>query len=429
MNKIWTPKIILPDILGADPRLDAARVALERQLQLLSEAARECIFLPRLDELPEHVLDLLAEQYHVDFYEPLGMSVDIKRAFIRNAILWHRFKGTPAAVEQVLSRAFSIARVAEWHEYGGEPYFFRIHIDITSDDEDTDRDTLNRLRKAVRESKNARSWLEYYNFYLATEETVTVADANSFVLKPDLFDRYDYRVIAAAYDSSASYDAATVYSGVQAADFEVFSIDGVTLNHADSVSVDDVNPFRAVLDQFRDSVDAQDSYVAFPHFAHADSVDVRAELGALPATLAIGDSVDPVVDSIFAHVNLSILDSIAPYDDAQFTPVQIFRYDGQHDYGGAIDYSSSLAGDVVFVTDDEDQRRWALLQRELELAFDESCTCGAADYEWWYSSIRLGEERFLSSDPQLITVEIKCRRCGNVLAEYIVPSDDWEVRI
>ena len=86
-----------------------------------------------------------------------------------------------------------------------------------------------------------------------------------------------------------------------------------------------------------------------------------------------------------------------------------------------------MTGDTIFVTDDEDQKQWALLQRELERDFDEPCTCGARDYEWWYWSIRLGEERFLQSDPQLVTVRISCRQCGHNIAEYIIPSDEWEV--
>lgn len=216
MNKIWTPKIFLPSLLEADPRLAAAKDALEPQFKALSDAALECLFLPRLDVLPEHILDLLAEQYHVDFYEPLTMSEDVKRDFIRNAILWHRFKGTPKAVETVLSRAFSIARVEEWFEYAGAEYFFRIHIDISSDDENTDQDALNRLRKAVVESKNARSWLEYYHFVLDCSDTVEPVDWQALLVQHELYDRYDYRRQAPAYDGLSAADGATVYGGFEA---------------------------------------------------------------------------------------------------------------------------------------------------------------------------------------------------------------------
>ena len=143
----------------------------------------------------------------------------------------------------------------------------------------------------------------------------------------------------------------------------------------------------------------------------------------------IGEESVTLDDAVFADVRLSALDSLAPYDDAELELTQVFRYDGRHDYSGAINYGSTLSGDTIFVTDDEDQKQWALLQRELERDFDEPCTCGAADYDWWYSSIRLGEERFLITDPQVPTLLIKCRRCGHVIAEYIVPNGQWEVRV
>lgn len=427
MNTIWTPKILLPSLLTADPRLDAARIALERQLQLLSEASRECLFLPRLDILPEHVLDLLAEQYHVDFYEPLGMSVEVKRDFIRNAILWHRFKGTPKAVETVLSRAFSLANVAEWFEYEGDPYFFRIHIDITSDDEDTDRDTLNRLRKAVRESKNARSWLEYYNFRLDSQDSLEPpVETQHFVARPDLFDRYDYRRQAPDFDGAFSFDGAAMHGGVQADNFEDVSIWQLSMTHADNASVSDDNAFHARLLPVGDTLLVDDEYAAFPHLAHHDSVAVEEDI-PVAVTLAVEERAS-VDDILLANIHLPALDSVAPYDDAMLELTQIFRFDGVFEFDGAIDYGATIEGETIFVTDDEDQRQWALLQRELERDFDEPCTCGACDYNWCYSSIRLGEERFLQSDPQFVTVKIKCARCGHSIVEYLVPSDDWEVR-
>ena len=427
MNKIWTPQISLPDILAADPRFAAARNALEPHLAHLSSASLECLFLPRIDILPEHVLDILAAQYHVDFYEPLGMSVDVKRSFIRNAILWHRIKGTPVAVETVLERAFAIARVEEWFQYQGEPYFFRIHIDITSDDEDTDRDTLNRLRKAVAESKNARSWLEFYNFRLDSADSVDHSDEHHIIATPELFDRYDFRRVAPSYDGAFFYDGATVYGGFEHEEFEEVSTWELGLAHADNASVGVQIALHASIAPWHDTFPVQDDYAAVPHLAHAETINAVENISA-DVALNAADREDVTIE-LRAEVHMTALDSIAPFDDAEARLTQVFRYDGVFDYGGSIDYSGTVEGGTIFITDDEDQHQWALLQRELERDFDEPCTCGASDYEWWYSSIRLGEERFLLYDPQLVTLLIKCKQCGNVIAEYIVPNDQWEVRI
>ena len=59
---------ILPEVLLRDVKLKAAAQALDAELQRLSADARLVLHLPRLDELPNEVLDELAYQYHVDFF-------------------------------------------------------------------------------------------------------------------------------------------------------------------------------------------------------------------------------------------------------------------------------------------------------------------------------------------------------------------------
>ncbi len=93
---------ILPSNLLEDPQVSAAARALDVELQAVTRATAETLHLPRLDELPETVVDLLAWQWHVDFYEPLGLDIATKRRLVKESIAWHRTKGTPAAVEKML---------------------------------------------------------------------------------------------------------------------------------------------------------------------------------------------------------------------------------------------------------------------------------------------------------------------------------------
>jgi phage tail P2-like protein len=138
-----------------DPQVQAISAAVTPQLQEVSQSIRECIILARLDELQEEVVDLLAWQYHVDFYDS-DLTIDQKRNLVRTSIDAHRHKGTPYAVELVVKAILDDAIVQEWFEYGGEPYFFRvikINGQITAD-------MYPRLKKAVDTVKNTRSWLE-----------------------------------------------------------------------------------------------------------------------------------------------------------------------------------------------------------------------------------------------------------------------------
>lgn len=189
------------------------QTALERQLQLLSEATRETLFLPRLDELDETLIDLLANEYHVDNYDLRRLTLSIKRALIREAILDHRIKGTPAAVEKIMRYIFRTAYVEEWFEYDGEPYRFRIWQDVTSDDESADFDTMERVRLAVTETKNTRSWLDFYGFTIAFQETQPVSDSNRMLIRQVYDDWYEYRRQNAAYNGEVDFGKYRYYDG------------------------------------------------------------------------------------------------------------------------------------------------------------------------------------------------------------------------
>jgi phage tail P2-like protein len=146
---------VIPPSIASDPQVKAISAAISPQLQAVSNEIQECILLPRLNELSEKVVDLLAWQYHVDFYDA-NLSIEQKRNLVRTSIDAHRHKGTPYAVELVVKAILEDAIVQEWFEYGGEPYFFRvikINGQITAD-------MYPRLKKAINTVKNTRSWLE-----------------------------------------------------------------------------------------------------------------------------------------------------------------------------------------------------------------------------------------------------------------------------
>ena len=166
---------ILPPNLLADKQIYAAARALDDELQKITAATRNALLLPRLDELLEEVIDLLAWQWHVDFYEP-SMSIETKRQLVRESIAWHRIKGTKAAVEKMAQTVFKGGVVTEWFEYGGEPYHFRIDLltapNITQDD-------TARLLAVVNAAKNVRSWLDELRFRRETHNTTYLAAAPS----------------------------------------------------------------------------------------------------------------------------------------------------------------------------------------------------------------------------------------------------------
>ena len=164
---------ILPQNLLEDQQIKAAAQALDAELQKITEATKEALLLPRLDELPEAVIDLLAWQWHVDFYEP-SMSLETKRQLVRESIAWHRLKGTKAAVEKMVQAVFRGGVVTEWFEYGGEPYHFR--VDILSAPQITAENTT-RLLNVIDASKNIRSWLDEITYRRDLQDSLHYAAA------------------------------------------------------------------------------------------------------------------------------------------------------------------------------------------------------------------------------------------------------------
>ncbi len=132
--------------------------ALDKQLMEISKRLIENIILPRIDELPENTVDLLAWQFHVDFYEPLGLDLEKKRELVKNAVVQHKEKGTKRAVEQLVKTVFfDDFKVVEWFTYGGRPYYFRIVIENGSV---KTNEEYNLLIQAIDSAKNIRSHLE-----------------------------------------------------------------------------------------------------------------------------------------------------------------------------------------------------------------------------------------------------------------------------
>lgn len=164
MKSIYTPNIILPESI-ADEKISAAAQALDEQLKLLSAAIEETLHLPRLDKLTGDILDLLANQFHVDFFDAVNLSDQTKKNLIRQSIALHRRYGTVWSVEQIVNEFFNAAQVKEVGDFR-----FRIWskgYSATPAEEPMFWQMLNH-------AKNVRSWLDGLEFDFSPEEPTTV---------------------------------------------------------------------------------------------------------------------------------------------------------------------------------------------------------------------------------------------------------------
>lgn len=138
--------LIVPPALTHDPAMMARAAAdAEALAARLGEIDRVRV-ISNIDGLDEAVLDILARDFKVDWWDP-EYSIDEKRRTLKGSWRVHKTLGTKAAVETTIRAIYPGTRVLEWFEYGGEPYHFRLDINITNDriDSDKQRRVLERL--------------------------------------------------------------------------------------------------------------------------------------------------------------------------------------------------------------------------------------------------------------------------------------------
>lgn len=163
---------ILPSSISSDATVKDIVKAISAKLVELNNQSENVLLLPRLSKLNEKVVDELAWQYHVDFYEST-LSISKKRALVKKAIAQHRYKGTLAAVEEVCSDVFNSAAVQEWYAYdNGQPYHFKVRI---TQEAIPGTATITSITQAINATKNTRSWLDGLNFTYQPKGTVYCA--------------------------------------------------------------------------------------------------------------------------------------------------------------------------------------------------------------------------------------------------------------
>ena len=157
LNNVSILNIMSPN-LAADKNVRMMAEAFDKALHEIILKIPDIEIIPNLmlnRIVNEVLIDLLAWQFHVDFYEP-NMPIETKRELVLKSLDWHYRKGTPSVVEEIVSTVFSKAVIQEWYEYGGLPYRFR----IATHEQMPDEETRNRLYRAINSVKNTRSFVD-----------------------------------------------------------------------------------------------------------------------------------------------------------------------------------------------------------------------------------------------------------------------------
>lgn len=202
-NTIYNAKFAeyLPEALKKDPKILALAQSAENELLKLSRVIDNVLIYSRIDELSEEMLDILAYDLHCDWYD-CDYPIETKRKILKSNVKIHKKLGTKYAVEKALKDVYSEAEVKEWFDYNGQPYCFKITVNVGNTG--ISKNTAKEIEEKMKFYKNVRSHCDGIFYYMkANRATVTAAACMLYggsikvkpLLKTDISTMANVRVI------------------------------------------------------------------------------------------------------------------------------------------------------------------------------------------------------------------------------------------
>lgn len=166
----------LPAALQKDPSAVALAEAMADLLARRPDEIEQLRIYPVIDRLDARLLDILAYDFKVDWWDA-DYSLEEKRRTLKNSWRVHKLLGTKAAVEMAISAIYPRTTVLEWWEYGGEPYHFRLDINITNDSIDSVKQ--RRVLERVNFYKSLRSHNDGVTYFVEAEPAIAKAASST----------------------------------------------------------------------------------------------------------------------------------------------------------------------------------------------------------------------------------------------------------
>lgn len=127
MTDLWGTGLIegLPPAVADEPWVRIMdKVYRERHQHEMGAAERIHIYT-LIDSQPEEILDVLAVQFKVDWYDS-NYPLEAKRSIIKTALEVRRYYGTDWATLKAISAIYPRSEIEQWYDYGGTPGHFRV---------------------------------------------------------------------------------------------------------------------------------------------------------------------------------------------------------------------------------------------------------------------------------------------------------------
>ena len=128
-----------------------------------------------LDDVPEVILDTLAVNWKIDWYDT-EYSTEQKRRIIKSALTVRRLMGTVRAVKLQVEAIYPGTTLQEWFEYGGTPGCFRLDVNLTDESiiPPVVMQSPAEIEKKIVTAKRWSAHLEGVDYWEETESPVCV---------------------------------------------------------------------------------------------------------------------------------------------------------------------------------------------------------------------------------------------------------------
>ncbi len=155
--------LILPGVLDRDKGMNMLAKTVATDIDTVLEDLNKAGIYYRVGELTEDLLDLLADDLGIHWYN-YDHKLETKRRVVETSFDVHKHFGTKGAMVTALCAIWPSSKVEEWFEYSGNPYYFRVLVE--ADDRGAEQIQFTEIVKTVQMYKNARSWLQDNNVIL-----------------------------------------------------------------------------------------------------------------------------------------------------------------------------------------------------------------------------------------------------------------------
>lgn len=160
--------------MAYNPETMSIGYAILQEKQRLMSLVDRTRLMAVVENLDEWVLDYLAVELRTPAYED-SFPIEVKRELIAGTLPFYAKLGTPKAINWATQTIFGGSQMQEWFEYGGEPYHFKMRVNITDDifSFEKDRQVIN----AINVCKNLRSHLDSIEYFIKAPTALAYAGA------------------------------------------------------------------------------------------------------------------------------------------------------------------------------------------------------------------------------------------------------------